>query len=35
MDEAGTAYQADRAAPLRELLRLIVGALLELPLPKV
>lgn len=32
MDESGTAYEAARAAPLRELLRLIVETLLQLPM---
>jgi hypothetical protein len=32
MDEAGTAYEPARAAPLRELLGAMVAALLALPL---
>jgi len=34
MDEAGSGYEPVRAAPLRELLRSIIAALLELPLAK-
>jgi N-formylglutamate amidohydrolase len=31
MDEAGSVYDAARATPLRELLRSLVGSLLQLP----
>ena len=34
MDESGTVYEAGRAAPLRELLRQVIAALLELPLAR-
>ena len=34
MNESGTAYEAERAAPLRELLGTLVAALLALPLKK-